>query len=202
MSEAVAAHGAVEPAETPLTPESWGKLGMWLFLGTEVLLFSGMFCAYFIFRLLHPERPALNQKPRRTRLDNFVSSQPRFKSGVHDKPNHSRLLLRHDPDWNLPPSLQQGVPKLRLTIFGFRAVVHAGHVARRQVGQLVDDGVREVTLLGQNVNAYGRDLGRRGAPPCSFAHLLERLDAARHVGEDQISQVVVGAADPAGQYPQ
>ena len=79
------------------------------------------------FRLLHPERPALNQKPRRTRLDNFVSSQPRFKSGVHDKPNHSRLLLRHDPDWNLPPSLQQGVPKLRLTIFGFRAVVPPSH---------------------------------------------------------------------------
>jgi hypothetical protein len=28
MTEAVAVHGAVEPAETPLTPESWGKLGM------------------------------------------------------------------------------------------------------------------------------------------------------------------------------
>jgi cytochrome c oxidase subunit 3 len=31
------------------------KMGVWLFLGTEILLFSGMFCAYFIFRLLHPE---------------------------------------------------------------------------------------------------------------------------------------------------
>jgi cytochrome c oxidase subunit 3 len=31
------------------------KLGMWLFLATEVLLFSGLFCAYTIFRLLHPE---------------------------------------------------------------------------------------------------------------------------------------------------
>lgn len=31
------------------------KMGVWLFLGTEILLFSGMFCAYFIFRLMHPE---------------------------------------------------------------------------------------------------------------------------------------------------
>ncbi|MEO8269966.1 MAG: cytochrome c oxidase subunit 3, partial [Aureliella sp.] len=32
-----------------------GKLGMWLFLVTEVLFFSGMFCAYAIYRSLHPE---------------------------------------------------------------------------------------------------------------------------------------------------
>ncbi len=31
------------------------KMGVWLFLATEILLFSGMFCAYFIFRLMHPE---------------------------------------------------------------------------------------------------------------------------------------------------
>lgn len=32
-----------------------GKLGMWLFLVTEVLLFGGLFCAYAIYRSLHPE---------------------------------------------------------------------------------------------------------------------------------------------------
>jgi cytochrome c oxidase subunit 3 len=30
------------------------KLGFWLFLTTEVLLFGGIFCAYFIFRTLYP----------------------------------------------------------------------------------------------------------------------------------------------------
>jgi len=31
-----------------------GKLGMWLFLATEVLLFGGLFCAYAVFRANHP----------------------------------------------------------------------------------------------------------------------------------------------------
>lgn len=37
-----------------------------------------------------------------------------------------------------------------------------------EVKTLADSGVIEITLLGQNVNAYGVDLGERGA----FAHLL------------------------------
>jgi cytochrome c oxidase subunit 3 len=31
-----------------------GKLGMWLFLATEVLLFGGLFTAYAVFSYLHP----------------------------------------------------------------------------------------------------------------------------------------------------
>jgi tRNA-2-methylthio-N6-dimethylallyladenosine synthase len=57
-----------------------------------------------------------------------------------------------------------------------REVSRSAEELAAEVEALVRDGVSEVTLLGQNVNAYGRDLGRRGAPPCSFAQLLERLD--------------------------
>jgi cytochrome c oxidase subunit 3 len=32
-----------------------GKLGMWLFLSTEILLFGGLFCAYAVYRANHPE---------------------------------------------------------------------------------------------------------------------------------------------------
>lgn len=31
------------------------KLGMWLFLSTEILLFSGFFCAYAVFRMMYPD---------------------------------------------------------------------------------------------------------------------------------------------------
>ncbi len=31
------------------------KLGFWLFLATEILLFGGLFCAYAMFRVLYPE---------------------------------------------------------------------------------------------------------------------------------------------------
>jgi tRNA-2-methylthio-N6-dimethylallyladenosine synthase len=44
-----------------------------------------------------------------------------------------------------------------------------------EVERLAEDGVREVTLLGQNVNSYGRDLP--GDERVSFAELLARLDA-------------------------
>ncbi len=44
---------------------------------------------------------------------------------------------------------------------------------------LAVDGVREVTLLGQNVNSYGRDLPK-GAR-ISFAELLSRIDAVEGV---------------------
>ena len=40
-----------------------------------------------------------------------------------------------------------------------------------EVERLAADGVREVTLLGQNVNSYGRDVGS------SFAELLRAVDA-------------------------
>jgi cytochrome c oxidase subunit III len=41
--------------DTPVQQFEAGKLGMWLFLATEVLLFGGLFCAYAVWRGNHPE---------------------------------------------------------------------------------------------------------------------------------------------------
>jgi tRNA-2-methylthio-N6-dimethylallyladenosine synthase len=59
-----------------------------------------------------------------------------------------------------------------------------GREVSRPAGELVaevqamaEDGVIEVTLLGQNVNSYGRDLAERS----SFAELLALLDGVRGI---------------------
>jgi len=41
--------------DTPQQQYESGKLGMWLFLATEILLFGGLFCAYAVYRSNHPE---------------------------------------------------------------------------------------------------------------------------------------------------
>ncbi len=46
----------------------------------------------------------------------------------------------------------------------------------REVQRVVADGVLEVTLLGQNVNSYGRDLDLNGRKPL-FSDLLRRVGA-------------------------
>jgi len=39
-----------EPAESPLTPESWGKLGMWIFLAGDAMSFGGLLAGYGALR--------------------------------------------------------------------------------------------------------------------------------------------------------
>jgi cytochrome c oxidase subunit 3 len=41
--------------DTPLQQFDSDKLGMWLFLMTEILMFGGLFCAYAVYRANHPE---------------------------------------------------------------------------------------------------------------------------------------------------
>lgn len=73
-SSGIPAHGAEQPGhdhdaghshsaypfvahhfETPAQQFDAGKCGMWLFLVTEVLFFSGLFCAYAVYRRTHPD---------------------------------------------------------------------------------------------------------------------------------------------------
>jgi len=56
-----------------------------------------------------------------------------------------------------------------------REVSRPGRELVTEVERLAADGVREVTLLGQNVNSYGRDLPK--GEKVSFAELLGQVDA-------------------------
>jgi tRNA-2-methylthio-N6-dimethylallyladenosine synthase len=63
-----------------------------------------------------------------------------------------------------------------------REVSRTAHELVAEVRALAADGVREVTLLGQNVNSYGRDLPRDQR--VTFAQLLamlDRIDGVRRI---------------------
>ena len=50
MTQATAMAATVEPAESPLTPESWGKLGMWIFLAGDAMSFGTLLAGYGALR--------------------------------------------------------------------------------------------------------------------------------------------------------
>ena len=50
MSDVATMHADAEVNETPLTPENWGKLGMWLFLAGDAMSFGCLIVGYGILR--------------------------------------------------------------------------------------------------------------------------------------------------------
>jgi tRNA-2-methylthio-N6-dimethylallyladenosine synthase len=75
-----------------------------------------------------------------------------------------------------------------------------------EVRALVDDGVVEVTLLGQNVNSYGSDLGDRSAfskllRACGAIDGLERLRFTSPHPKDFTDDVIVAMAETPAVMP-
>ncbi len=65
------------------------KLGMWLFLATEVLLFGGLFCVYAVYRGNHPEMFEYGS----TFLD---TSLPRISGGMAVNSKYTGFALDQD----------------------------------------------------------------------------------------------------------
>ena len=58
MSQAAAVgHPGVDTYESPLTPESWSKLAMWIFLAGDAMSFGGLLAAYGALRYGSPNWP-------------------------------------------------------------------------------------------------------------------------------------------------
>jgi cytochrome c oxidase subunit 3 len=57
VSEATLTHPGTEPAESPLTPESWGKLGMWIFLAGDAVGFGTLLAGYGAARAASADWP-------------------------------------------------------------------------------------------------------------------------------------------------
>ena len=60
MSDAATLHHP-EPAESPLTPESWGKLGMWIFLCGDAMTFGTLIVTFGIMRLAAADWPVASE---------------------------------------------------------------------------------------------------------------------------------------------
>jgi tRNA-2-methylthio-N6-dimethylallyladenosine synthase len=124
--------------------------------------------------------------------------------GTHNLTNVIDLLNRSE-DWGplteiideietLPteaPSIRESEYSAWLTIqigcnnsctFCIVPSVRGQEISRRpsdivnEAKKLVDEGVKEITLLGQNVNSYGRDLKIDGKARPYFSQLLEQLN--------------------------
>jgi len=92
------------------------------------------------------------------------------------------LPVRRDVPWSAWVSIQTGCNNS--CAFCIVPAVRGPEVSRpldelaADVARLAADGVTEVTLLGQNVNSYGRDLTRRRP---LFAELLRRVGAVEGI---------------------
>ncbi len=62
-----------------------------------------------------------------------------------------------------------------------REVSKSPEMIIREVKKLVAGGAREITLLGQNVNSYGKDISAKGDRVPTFAQLLRDVDAIEGV---------------------
>ncbi len=100
------------------------------------------------------------------------------------------ILEEHDADPTALPAQRKSGHSAWITIqigcdnsctFCIVPSVRGSEISRRmgdivsEAEQLAADGVREITLLGQNVNSYGRDLGAGQYQP-QFADLLRAID--------------------------
>lgn len=60
MSETAVVNSTQESYETPLTPESWGKLGMWIFLAGDAMSFGTLLVGYGALRAASANWPIPN----------------------------------------------------------------------------------------------------------------------------------------------
>src|SRR6266436_111056 len=121
-------------------------------------------------------------------LVNTCAIREKAEDKVFSKLGELRLLKAQKPELIIgvmgcmaqlhQGAIQRRAPSVDL-VFGSPAIARVAELIVEEVRRLAADGCREVTLLGQTVNAYGRDLTPRTDLGELFARVDEVEDIAR-----------------------
>lgn len=125
------------------------KLGIWLFMVTEILMFGGLFVAYIIFHQIYPEMFAEGAKQLSWKMGFFntlvlIGSSLTMALGIY----YNQINQSNKAFWNLIATLALGFVFLTVKYFEYTSKFHHGFLP----GKFLD--VETVHATSQNLGMY------------------------------------------------
>ncbi len=125
------------------------KLGIWLFMVTEILMFGGLFVAYIIFHQIYPEMFAEGAKQLSWKMGFFntlvlIGSSLTMALGIY----YNQINQSNKAFWNLIATLALGFVFLTVKYFEYTSKFHHGYLP----GKFLD--VETVQATSQNLGMY------------------------------------------------
>lgn len=125
------------------------KLGIWLFMVTEILMFGGLFVAYIIFHQIYPEMFAEGAKQLSWKMGFFntlvlIGSSLTMALGIY----YNQINQSNKAFWNLIATLALGFVFLTVKYFEYASKFQTGFLP----GKLLD--VEAVQATSQNLGMY------------------------------------------------
>jgi len=125
------------------------KLGIWLFMVTEILMFGGLFVAYIIFHQIYPEMFAEGAKQLSWKMGFFntlvlIGSSLTMALGIY----YNQINQSNKAFWNLIATLALGFVFLTVKYFEYASKFDTGFLP----GKLLN--VETVQATSQNLGMY------------------------------------------------
>jgi cytochrome c oxidase subunit 3 len=125
------------------------KLGIWLFMVTEILMFGGLFVAYIIFHQIYPEMFAEGAKQLSWKMGFFntlvlIGSSLTMALGIY----YNQINQSNKAFWNLIATLALGFVFLTVKYFEYTSKFHTGFLP----GKFLN--VETVQATSQNLGMY------------------------------------------------
>jgi len=126
--------------DNPAQQEGAAKLGMWIFLATEILMFSGLFLAYFFVRSSFPEmvleaHEKLNKVLGSINTVVLITSSLTMALGVRAAQTNSKKMAR----WMLLATLVFAATFMVIKYFEYSAKIEHGTLPGRFYHEHIED---------------------------------------------------------------